>query len=144
MNLLRKIWEAVKIEGKGFRATRHPRKCHKCGKLGKEVFDPKAGKDESPWMCVYCGAHTPKRRKHKDQSQEAKKERKRKNTQKYRRTWPIAMRSGDRKVGTGRIGSHRHENPEKEKKEIEKEIREVGLRKEPRGPLYKEDILIEN
>jgi len=114
--------------------------------LGKEVFDPtfdpEKNKNESPWMCGVCGAHTPKRKKHEDQSEEAKKERNRKKSQKYRQTWPISMRSGDRKVGTRKLGSHQHDDQEEEKKRVQKEVGNLGLKRDPKGPQYKKDCLI--
>lgn len=80
-------------------------------------------------MCPVCGAPTPKRKvkKIKDK-EEYKKEKERE----YRKKYPVPLRKSDHKVGTSRLGSHRHDDTKKEQKEIDKEYKKLKMADGPR------------
>jgi DNA-directed RNA polymerase subunit M/transcription elongation factor TFIIS len=107
------------IENRGFKSKRNIRICQKCGNLIKEVWDP----ETSRWICTICKTPTPKRKRHKDQSKEAKDERNCKYQQDFRKRWPKHMRKSDNKPGSGELGPHISKNNNEElDEEREREV----------------------
>lgn len=81
-------------------------------------------------MCEYC--HTPtKTRKpkqsRKNETEDERKERRRLEKQEERSKKPFSDRKSDQKKGTGKLGPHRHDDPEKEQKEIDKEYNRLKM-----------------
>lgn len=118
-------WEAVKIEGEqGFRAKRNIRKCQKCKNIIREEFDLETSK----WVCPVCRTPTPTREPRNIKDKEDLRQYNKVKQREHRKKWPVEMRKGDNKVGTGYLPGKPKEDKEKEKYEIKKECKRVGIK----------------
>jgi DNA-directed RNA polymerase subunit M/transcription elongation factor TFIIS len=108
----------------GFKAKRNIRKCQKCKNVIRERFNI----ETSLWECPICGTPTPTRRKRNIKDEEDLKEYNRKKAREHRKRWPIGLRRGDRKDGSGCLGSKNKEGKILTEKEIDQEYKRLKLR----------------